>query len=107
MSVPVVEEVMDGRVPIAVHVRRRAEPLVMVNSLSISIRPAGDGLCLNGCRSRRPGRCDGDGVRVGCGVVGLISFQGIVRSTVPLAVALRGFVGDVVMDVLVLVGRLR
>jgi len=56
MPVPVIEEVMDGGIPIAVHVRRGAEPLVMVNSLSISLWAAGNGLRLNRSGSRRPGR---------------------------------------------------
>ena len=49
-------------------------------------------------------------MRVGGVVMGLISFEGIVRprvwSAVPLPVAFRRFIGYVMMGVLVLVGRL-
>lgn len=79
VPLPVIEMVMHGKFPhgsITIHVRRRAESLMMMKSLPISLRTARNGLCLNGCRSRGPRNCDGHGVVGDRGdmVMGFVSF---------------------------------
>jgi len=74
-SVPVIQKMMYGGISlrsVTTQVGSRSKPLVMMDS----VLAAGDGLCLNGRRSRGPRRRDGYGVLVGGGgnvVVGVIS----------------------------------